>query len=120
MIFGQVRRRFPRVTLTLAGWEGPLEIEFAVDTAFDGDLALPADWARRLESQPLGQRGLSLADGSLFVSAALEVVLDWEGEPRLTEVLILDGSPLIGVVLMEGFHLGVDMEAGGDVSLEPL
>ena len=73
-----------------------------------------------LEAQPLGQRGLSLADGSLFVSPALEVLLDWNDEPRLTEVLILEGSPLLGVVLMEGLHLNVAMESGGKVSLEPL
>ena len=46
--------------------------------------------------------------------------LDWEGKPHLTEVLILDGNPLLGAVLMEGFHLGSDMEQGGEVSLEPL
>ena len=120
MILGQVRRRFPRVSLTLPGREGPLEIEFTVDTAFDGDLALPADLARRLEAQPSGRRGLSLADGSLFVSAACEIFLEWDGEPRLTEVLILDGSPLLGVVLMEGLRLGAEMESGGEVFLEPL
>lgn len=120
MILGQVRHRFPRVTLTLPGREGPLEIEFTVDTAFDGDLAVPADIARRLDALLSGNRGLSLADGSLFVSGACEILLDWEDEARLTEVLILDGNPLMGVVLLEGFHIGADMEPGGDVSLEPL
>ena len=82
MILGQVRRRFPCVSLTLPGREGPLEIEFTVDTAFDGDLALPADLARRLEVQPSGRRGLSLADGSLFVSAACEDLPPWDGMSR--------------------------------------
>ena len=120
MILGQVRSRFPRVILTLPGFDGSVEIEFIVDTAFDGDLALPAALARRLDVQPAGQRGLSLADGSLFVSGACEIMLDWEGEPRLTEVLLLDGSPLLGAVLMEGFHLASDMEQEGEVTLEPL
>lgn len=43
MILGQVRRRFPRVVLALPGREGPFEVELIVDTAFDGDLALPPD-----------------------------------------------------------------------------
>ena len=64
--------------------------------------------------------GLSLAGGSVFTSAACEMMRDWNGESRLTEVLILDGNPLMGVVLMEGLHLGADMEPGGEVSLEPL
>ncbi|MDQ2800994.1 MAG: hypothetical protein M3Y13_15280 [Armatimonadota bacterium] len=120
MILGEVRRRFPRVTLTLPGREKPLEIEFIVDTAFDGDLTVPADIARLLDAQPSGRRGLSLADGSLFVSAACEILLDWADETRLTEVLILDGNPLLGVVLMDGLRLGAEMETGGEVSLEPL
>ena len=120
MILGQVRRRFPRIVLTLPGQAEPFEVEFIVDTAFDGDLALPVDLARRLESQPAGSRGLSLADGSLFVSSAVEILLDWGDEERITEVLVLDGSPLFGVVLMEGLRLGAEMETGGEVSLEPL
>jgi predicted aspartyl protease len=120
MMLGHIRQRFPRVLLSLPGQAGPLEIEFIVDTAFDGDLAVPSELALRLDAQPLGRRGLSLADGSLFVSGAVEIEMDLQGELRLTEVLILDGSPLLGVVLMEGFHLGADMEPGGEVSLEPL
>jgi clan AA aspartic protease len=120
VIFGQVRRRFLRVVLSLPGREGPLDVEFTVDTAFDGELAVPADLARRLDAQPSGNRGLSLADGSLFISPAVEILLEWEGEIRLTEVLILDGSPLLGVVLMEGLRLGAEMESGGEVTLEPL
>lgn len=120
MILGQVRRRFPRVVLTLPGRGGPFDVEFTVDTAFDGDLALPPELAQRLDAQPSGNRALSLAGGPLFVSAACEIQLDWGNEDRLTEVLILDGNPLLGVVLMDGFHVGADMEPGGDVSLEPL
>lgn len=120
MIWGQVRRRFPRVLLALPSREGSLEIEFLIDTAFDGDLALPPDIVRLLDSQPSGNRGLSLADGSLFVSPAVEILLDWGDEERLTEVLVLDGNPLLGVVLMEGLRLGAEMEPEGEVSLEPL
>lgn len=120
MIYGEFRRCFPRVLLSLPGWNGPLEIEFVVDTAFDGDLAVPPNVVRLLDAEPSGRRGLSLADGSLFTSAACEILLDWNDEARLTEVLILEGNPLMGVVLMEGLHLGADMEPGGEVSLEPL
>ncbi len=120
MIYGEFRRRFPRIVLSLPGWNGPLEIEFVVDTAFDSDLAVPPNVARLLEAEPSGRRGLSLADGSLFTSAAYEILLGWNEESRLTEVLILEGNPLLGVALMEGLHLGADMETGGEISLEPL
>ncbi len=51
MMLGHVRQRFPRVLLTLPGQAGPLEIEFIVDTAFDGDLAVPSELALRLDAQ---------------------------------------------------------------------
>ncbi len=41
MILGHVRDRFPRVSLSMPGRNGPLLVEFIVDTGFDGDLALP-------------------------------------------------------------------------------
>ena len=40
MIYGQFRSRFPRLTLTLPGLKGPLDVEFILDTGFDGELAL--------------------------------------------------------------------------------
>ncbi len=50
MMLGHVRQRFPRVLL-MPGQAGPLEIEFIVDTAFDGDLAVPSELALRLDAQ---------------------------------------------------------------------
>ena len=41
MMIGQWRNGFPRVMLTLPGLQGPLEVEFIVDTGFEGGLTLP-------------------------------------------------------------------------------
>ncbi len=41
MILGEFRGHFPRITLTLPGIQGEVEVEFIVETGFDGDLALP-------------------------------------------------------------------------------
>lgn len=38
---GLVRDRFPTVVLQVRGRSGQREIEFIVDTGFDGELALP-------------------------------------------------------------------------------
>ena len=46
--FGSFRDGHPRLTVLLPSQNGPLEIEFIVDTGFDGDLALPGPVARRL------------------------------------------------------------------------
>lgn len=121
MSFGEVRGRFPRTRLTLPGRDGPFEVEFIIDTGFDGELALPPELAHRLDGQTAGHQALSLADGTTIVSPYYRVLLeDWEGEPRLTEVLMLDGSPLLGVQMLEGYWLHAQMTAGGEVEIEPL
>ncbi len=120
MDFGRVRARFPRARLTLPGEDGPLVVEFIVDTGFDGELALPPELARRLDAEIAGRQSLALADGTTIISPYFRVALDWEDEERLTEVLLLDGNPLLGVQLLEGYWLHVQMTAGGDVEIEPL
>jgi predicted aspartyl protease len=48
-MIGEFRDGHPRARLTLNGLAGQLELEFVVDTGFDGDLALPGHLARQLE-----------------------------------------------------------------------
>jgi len=120
MIFGHVRDRFPRVSLSLPGREGPISVEFIVDTGFDGDLALPQSLLNRLEAIPSDVHDVRLADGSQQARTYYEIDLEWQEESRLTEVLVLDYHPLLGVGLMDGNLLQAEMQTGGAVSLEPL
>ena len=57
---------------------------------------------------------------SLMLVLALEIMLDWNGETRTTEVLVLEGEPLLGTVLMRENLLQVEMTDGGEVIIEPL
>lgn len=120
MLLGHVQDFFPRLTLTLPGANGPFDVEFIVDTAFLGELALPGRLLRQLDAEPLQRRSLLLADGSPRVSPAAEIVLDWNGETRLTEVLELEGSPLLGAILLDDLYLHSQMTDGGEVLIEPL
>lgn len=120
MILGQVEDFFPRLTLALPGRDGPLEVEFLVDTGFYGELALPISLLRLLDAAPLDRRTLRLVDGSPRVARAAEALIDWNGEPRLAEVLELGGEPLLGVLLLQEYHLHAEMTDGGEVLLEPL
>lgn len=54
------------------------------------------------------------------MSGPVEIDRGRQGELRRTEVLTLGGSPLLEIVLREGFHLGTGRKTGGEVSLEPL
>jgi clan AA aspartic protease len=120
MILGHVRDNLPRVMLTLPGHEGPVNIEFIVDTAFEGDLALPLAVLNRVQATFNHDRLIRLADGTFRPRPHFEVSIEWEGEERLAEVVLMDNEPLLGVELMAGYLLQVELEDGGEVSLEPL
>jgi len=120
VMVGQWRDGFPRVTLTLPGARGPLDVEFIVDTGFDGDLALPEAMIRQLDASILESRLISLAGAFRQRSYYYEMVIDWDGEPRPIEVLALDGNPLIGNDLWKDQTLQADNMDGGQVLFEPL
>ena len=120
MILGHVRDRFPRVSLSLPGREGAVSVEFIVDTAFDGDLALPSSLIAQLEAEIAEAQIIRFADGTERERPRYEMTLIWGDEERVTEVLALENPPLLGVGLMEGHLLQAEMQTGGEVSLEPL
>jgi clan AA aspartic protease len=116
MISGRFERGHPRVELAVDGES----VEFVIDTGFEGDLALPAELARRLCGPVVGARRRMLADGRRVDVQVHEIELPWQDEDRLTEVLVLEGTPLLGTVLLEGHHLHVEVEEGGEVLIEPI
>jgi predicted aspartyl protease len=89
VILGQWRDRFPRVTLTLPSANGPLAVEFVVDTGFDGELAMPETLVHRLDARILESRSVELAGGFMERCFAYELVLEWDGEERFVELLTL-------------------------------
>ncbi len=120
MIYGHVRDNFPYVMLTLPGQDGPLAVELLVDTGFDSDLALPSALVRRLEATFAYEKEVRMADGSVRRRPHYEILLDWNEEPLLTQILVLEGVPLMGGTLLTNFLLQVEMQDGGEVSIEPL
>lgn len=124
MIVGTFHDGHPRVVLTLPGRNGPFDVEFIVDTGFEGDLALPAEQARQLDAVQGGPRIRALADGSLVRCAVYEVPteeipMDWDPDLRLIEILVLEGNPLLGMQILNDRHLHVEVTEGGEVFVEP-
>ena len=68
MILGHVRDGFPRVTLTLPGNQGPLNVEFIIDTAFDGELSLPNPVLAQVQAALQMDKAVRLADGRKFIN----------------------------------------------------
>ena len=119
-MFGVFRDEHPRLTLCLPALQGILEVEFIIDTGFAGDLALPSILVRQLNGLTGGPQERMLATGQPFYCASYEISLDWGNETRTTEVLVLEGEPLLGTVLMREHLLQVEMSDGGETVIEPL
>ena len=120
MSFGAVRERFPRARLSLPGQDGPFNVEFIIDSAFDGELALPPHLAVRLPLEIAGHQTLALADGTTVYSPYYRLPLEWDEEERLVEVLLLDGNPLLDVNLWDKTLMHIEWTEGGEVGVEPL
>jgi len=120
MSFGQIVNRIPHARVSLPGHGAEFEVDFVIDTAFDGELALPSHLASSLDQINSGWRSYQLANGDIIVAPYCEIYLSWDGEPRRTEVAIIDGNPLLGVELLEGNLVQIEMTIGGEVHIEPL
>lgn len=120
MIFGLVRGYSPRIRHILRGLRGSIEVEFVVDTGFEGELALPPALLRQVEANFLEVRFVLMANGQEEQHSVYTITLDWNDEPRPTEVLALDGNPLLGMLLIDGNHLHIEATEGGEIMIEPL
>ncbi len=96
------------------------KIEVVIDTGFTGELTLPGDLIDRLGLPRVGDLPIILGDGNeVDVDLYLGIVL-WQGEERIVEVFRTDGKPLIGMSLLYGNRLILDVVTDGEVTIEPL
>lgn len=61
-----------------------------------------------------------MADGSENVFEIYEATVDWDGEPRRIPMDEAEIFPLVGMSLVEGYELTVQVQRGGNVTLRPL
>ena len=120
MMHGTFRDDHPRMILALDGANGDLEVEFVVDTGFAGDLSLPVRLVTEVVATMMGFRIRKLASGQQFRCPYSSTLIEWNGEARQTEILILEGEPLLGTELMREYLLQVEMSDGGETLIEPL
>ncbi|MBI2916505.1 MAG: clan AA aspartic protease [Chloroflexi bacterium] len=107
------------ITLRVRGPGGQEEeIEAVIDTGFDGWLSLCPGLVVTL-GLPWRRRGRALlADGSESIFDIYEAIVIWDGEPRRIAVDEADTDPLVGMALMNGYAVGIQVVNGGMVTLE--
>ena len=122
MIEGTVNENYEatiRLTFRGAAREGR-EIEAIIDTGFTGYLTLPTALIDRLALSWKGRSQALIADGSIHIFDEYIGTVLWNGEARTVEVAAADTTPLVGMGLLRGHGLKVDVVANGAVTIEAL
>ncbi len=119
MITGTVNPDFePIIPLSICGADGKVYTQDAiVDTGFNGWLSLPPDLIAQLNLKWKRRGRAILGDGSECVFNVYEAVLVWDGNLLTIPIDEADSEPLVGMSLMEGYQLMVQVFDGGRVEL---
>ena len=95
------------------------EIAAVIDTGFDGSLSLPSATIARLGLIWRRRGRALLADGSESVFIH-EAVVIWDGRPLRIAVDAADMIPLVGMSLLDGHELTIQVRPDGGVTIKPL
>ena len=117
MIEGSVNARLEAVVrLSLRGPQGPeREVDAVIDTGYNGYLTLPPSLVAALELPYLLSSGARLADDTEVGFSVHGVTVLWDGRSRRIEADAVGSAPLVGMALLEGHDLSVQVREGGRV-----
>jgi clan AA aspartic protease len=120
MITGVVRGREAIVRVKVCGPGGDQEIDAVIDTGYTAALSLPPCIIASLGLvwQSIG-RGI-LADGSECLFDVFEAEVEWDN--KLLRILVdeADTDPLIGMGMLGGYILNIEVRSGGNVTIQLL
>lgn len=108
------------LTVTVSGPSGDREIEAVVDTGFTGALCLSTEQIEDLGLPVVGRGAAVLADGRAVETRYHRGRVLWHGSERGVQVLAAEGGPLIGMGLLRGGRLTIQVVPGGEVSVVKL
>jgi clan AA aspartic protease len=121
MIQGRVRglRLHVEILFRLTG-QPDLEIDFVIDTGFQGALTLPTADVATLQLPLLTRFSVRLADGSIVWVPVHQATILRDRQDTDVAVFAMGLRPLLGTALLDGFNLNADFTDGGAVSLQRL
>ena len=122
MITGRVTPQWDAlVQVSLEAADGRAEVAHAaVDTGFTEFLALPPALTVGLGLPFAGLADMTLADGSETVLHVFDAVVHWHGQRVQVPAFEAAGTPLIGMKLLRGSRLNMDVVENGRVEIHPL
>ena len=122
MILGTVNSDLQAmIQLTIHGSRNDTQdIDAMVDTGLNGWLTLPSEIIDRLQLHYYSRGRAELADGSQRAFDVFEANVNWDGAVRRILVYHADAEPLIGMELLSGYRLKIDVEHEGAVTIQRL
>ena len=120
MIEGVVNAAYEAVvSLTLDGPAGQTrDIGAVVDIGFDGFLTLPPAVVAELGLPFVSIGRATLADGSEISYDIYGVTVLWDGQRIYIEADAADTTPLVGMLLLDGHDLNIQVRDGGRVVIQ--
>ena len=121
MITGSVRAGEGRIRLRIRGLRGrEEEIEAVIDTGFTESLTLPPSVVSALRLRWRSIDRCILADGSEILFDLYIAKVVWDGKERRILVDEADTDPLVGMALLDGYELKMQVREGGKVIITRL
>jgi clan AA aspartic protease len=121
MIRGAVKAREARIRLTVRGPRGQeQEVEAVIDTGYTAWLALPPALVATLALRWESFTSATLADGTTSFFDVHHATVIWDERARRVPVDGVGTVPLVGMRLLHGHELKVQVRAGGKVTITKL
>jgi clan AA aspartic protease len=98
----------------------PHAVEAIIDTGFSGFLTLPPSTIALLGPVLRGHHQVILGDGSVGLLDVHVGTVLWDGQPRLIDIDCANTDPLVGMSLLDGYALYVEVRAGAGMTISAL
>ena len=94
------------------------EVHAVIDTGFNGFLTLPPVLVTALGLTRLSRGRAILANGLEDIFDIYGVTVLWDGQPRYIETDSVDTTPLVGMALLKGYDLHIQVVDSGRVVIQ--
>jgi clan AA aspartic protease len=91
-----------------------------VDTGFDGALILPPSLVTALQLPFRKRAPMVLGDGTEAAADVHLATVQWDDTARQEEVTVFESEALVGMRLLAGYRLTIQVIPGGQVLIESL
>lgn len=121
MMQGRVNQNFePVIPIVVKNHDKKQFIEAVIDTGFSGFLTLPPDIIQALDLTWKGRDIATLGDGNSCIFEVYIAEVIWDGKYLTVDINEAETTALIGMRLLQGYDLHIQIIENGYVTIEKL